>query len=147
MRLSKKVIALAITIVMLSFGSVYAIEPIPEESGFSGFLSLGAAYSSVKSNMIAGNSFGSVGNRTVDSLTDDPESSSSGSVQFNFDLRYTFASTRTQLGVIMTGSRSVRERIISKERLPEPSTMEARNSMVGTGDSRRMRPTSLRLRR
>ena len=99
MRVSKKVIVLALTIVMLSFGSVYAIEPIPEESGFSGFLSLGAAYSSVKSNMIAGNTFGNVGNRTVNSLTDEPDSNSSGGLNFNFDLRYTFASTRTQLFV------------------------------------------------
>ena len=86
-------------IILLSLSSAYAIEPIPEESGFSGYLTLGGGYSHVKSNMIAGNAFGSVGNRTVDSLTDDPDSNSSGSVQFNFDLRYTFASTRTQLFV------------------------------------------------
>jgi hypothetical protein len=90
---------LFITIILLSVGPAFAIEPIPEESGFSGYLTLGGGYSRVKSNMIAGNPFGSVSNRTVDSLTDDPESSSSGSVQINFDLRYTFAGTRTQLFV------------------------------------------------
>ena len=93
----KKAIVLFITIMLLSVSPALAIEPIPEESGFSGYLTLGGGYSRVKSNMIAGNAFGSVGNRTVDSLTDSPDSNSSGSVQFNFDLRYTFASTRTQL--------------------------------------------------
>jgi hypothetical protein len=96
---SKKVIVLFITIMLLSVGPAFAIEPIPEESGFSGYLTLGGGYGYVKSNMIAGNAFGNVGKRTIDSLTDDPESSSSGSVQVNFDLRYTFASTRTQLFV------------------------------------------------
>jgi hypothetical protein len=97
MRVDSKVIAAAVTIVMLLFANAYAIEPIPEESGFSGFLSIGGGYNSVKSNMIAGNTFGDVGNRTVDSLTDSPDAKSAGSLKFNYDLRYTFASTRTQI--------------------------------------------------
>ena len=84
-------------IMLLSLSPAYAIEPIPEESGFSGFLSIGGGYNRVKSNMIAGNTFGDVGNRSVDSLTDSPDAKSSGSLQFNYDLRYTFASTRTQI--------------------------------------------------
>ncbi len=47
----------------------------------------------------------------------------------------------------MTGSLSTSARIISKDRLPDPMMIEARNSMVGTPDSRRMRPTSWRLAR
>lgn len=82
---------------IFSAGSAYAIEPIPEESGFSGFLSLGAAYINAKTNMIAGNDFGNVGNKTITSLTNSPDSNKSGNVNFNLDLRYTFASTRTQL--------------------------------------------------
>ena len=46
---------------LLSLSPAYAIEPIPAESGFSGFLSLGGGYNRVKSNMIAGNTFGDVG--------------------------------------------------------------------------------------
>ncbi len=57
------------------------------------------------------------------------------------------AITRTHLGVIMTGSRSTSERIISNDRLPEPITIEARNSSTGTPHSRNTRPTSCRLRR
>ncbi len=82
---------------LLSLSPAYAIEPIPAESGFSGFLSIGGGYNRVKSNMIAGNTFGDVGHQSVDSLTDSPDAKSSGSLQFNYDLRYTFAGTRTQI--------------------------------------------------
>ena len=58
-----------------------------------------------------------------------------------------WASSATQRGVIMTGRRSTSARIISKERLPEPSTIDARSSMTGTPDSRSRSPTSCRLRR
>ena len=47
----------------------------------------------------------------------------------------------------MTGSFSTRDRIISKDRLPDPMMMEALNSMVGTPEPRRIRPTSCLLRR
>ena len=97
MRFIIKTLLLGCLVMLLFIGQAYAIEPIPEESGFSGFLSIGGGYSRVKSNMIAGNTFGDVGHRSVDSLTDSPDSSSAGSFQFNYDLRYTFASTRTQL--------------------------------------------------
>ncbi len=91
------VLILLAVFTLLSLSPAYAIEPIPAESGFSGFLSVGGGYSRVKSNMIAGNTFGDVGHRSVDSLTDSPDASSAGSPQFNYDLRYTFASTRTQI--------------------------------------------------
>ena len=57
------------------------------------------------------------------------------------------ASTETQRGAIMTGSRSTSARIISKERLPDPMTTDARNSMTGTPADLRISPTSWRLRR
>jgi hypothetical protein len=93
----KTLLVLLAMSMLLSLSPAYAIEPIPAESGFSGFLSIGGGYNRVKSNMIAGNTFGDVGNRTVDSLTDGPDATSSGSLQFDYDLRYTFASTRTQI--------------------------------------------------
>jgi hypothetical protein len=99
MRIYRSFIAITVLTAILSFGSAYALEPIPEESGFSGFLSIGAGYSYVKSNMISGNDFGNVGNRTVDSLTSSPDGNSSGGIQPGFDLRYTFGSTGTQLFV------------------------------------------------
>ena len=53
----------------------------------------------------------------------------------------------TQRGVIITGSRSTSARIISNEVLPEPITIPARSSTVGTPDAARARPTSWRLAR
>ena len=60
--------------------------------------------------------------------------------------RFGCASTDTQRGVTMTGSRCTRARIISKERLPAPMTIEARNSTVGMPEARRISPTRSRLR-
>jgi len=79
-----------------------AFEPIPKESGFDGFVRLGGGYSRVKSNMVAGTDLGDVGKRKIDSLTDSPDAKSDGVPQFDWNLKYTFASTRTQL---VAGSR------------------------------------------
>jgi len=48
----------------------------------------------------------------------------------------------TQRGQIITGSRSTSARIISKDVLPEPITIAARSSMVGTPEAARTCPTS-----
>jgi hypothetical protein len=84
-------------ILALVCGPVGAFEPIPKESGFDGFVRLGGGYSWVKSNMIAGSDLGDVGKRRIDSLTDSPDSETDGVPQFNWNVKYTFASTRTQL--------------------------------------------------
>ena len=47
----------------------------------------------------------------------------------------------TQRGHIMTGSRSTKALIISKDALPEPMIMAARNSVVATEPALRMSPT------
>lgn len=74
-----------------------AIEPIPKESGFSGFFNVGVVYLSIKSNMVAGNDLADVGKRTIDSIFDSPDSENDVLPLLNGELRYTFASTRTQL--------------------------------------------------
>jgi hypothetical protein len=73
---------------------------IPEKSGFSGYVNLGAGGVSVKSNMMASiiNGKVDVGDKTIKNLTDSPNSSEGGAIPaVNFELSYTFASTRTQL--------------------------------------------------
>lgn len=54
---------------------------------------------------------------------------------------------RTQLGVTIAGSRSVRYRSISNDADPDPMITAARSTAVGTPEARRMRPTSARERR
>ena len=56
-----------------------------------------------------------------------------------------WAGVPTHFGVIMKGSRSTRARIISKERLPDPMMIEARNSVTGMPEARRISLTSWRL--
>ena len=75
----------------------FSIEPIPKESGFSGFLNLGAAYLNVENNMISGNNFVIATENTIDSIFASPESKSSIAPIINGEIRYTFAQTRTQL--------------------------------------------------
>jgi hypothetical protein len=90
-------IGLLASVLLFTTNLAIAIEPIPEESGFSGFVNVGVVYLSVKSNMVAGNDLGDVGERTIDSIFDSPDSENDVLPLLNAELRYTFASTRTQL--------------------------------------------------
>ena len=77
----------------------WAIEPMPEESGFSGFAEAGWSYTGIKSNLIAGIGIGSwdeITNESVDSIFDSPSTNSEGMPLFNFFFGYTFDS-RTQV--------------------------------------------------
>ena len=77
--------------------AAFAIQPIPKESGFSGFMNIGGVYLDVKSNMIAGNSLGDIGKSVIDSIYDSPDSETDFLPMFNCEFRYTFADTRTQI--------------------------------------------------
>jgi hypothetical protein len=90
-------IALLASVLFFTPNMGMAIEPIPQKSGFSGFFNVGVVYLSVKSNMVAGNDLGDVGKRTIDSIFDSPDSEDDVLPLLNGELRYTFASTRTQL--------------------------------------------------
>jgi uncharacterized protein YxeA len=80
-------------------GSVWAaaIQPIPEEDGFSGFVNVGAAYMRVKSNTIAGTKFFDIGDDRVDSVFSSPGSEEIVTPLVNGELKYTWADSRTQL--------------------------------------------------
>ncbi|BBO67534.1 hypothetical protein DSCA_14640 [Desulfosarcina alkanivorans] len=86
-----------ITLVAMLACTAYALDPVPNESGFSGFIRAGAGVLKYESNMVAGNNLMDVGDETINSLTDEPDSETTGMGMFNFELAYTFASTRTQL--------------------------------------------------
>lgn len=79
-----------------------AVINIPKESGFSGYVNLGAGGISVKSNMLASIVSGKVdiGDKEIGSLNDSPNSSEGGAIPvINFELSYTFGSTGTQLHI------------------------------------------------
>ena len=74
-----------------------ALEPVPKESGFSGFIRPGAGYINYKSNLVASFLRFDLSEKKINSLTDSPDSQSNFIALVPFTLEYTFASTRTQL--------------------------------------------------
>ena len=82
---------------LLGAAPAYSMLPIPQESGFSGFINLGVGAITAKSNTIAGNSLATIGEERIDSLTESPDSENDVIPLINGELAYTFASTRTQL--------------------------------------------------
>ena len=74
-----------------------ALDPIPQESGFSGFIRPGVGYLKYKSNMVASIQGFDLSEEKIDSRTDSPDSETTPIVTLPFTLAYTFASTRTQL--------------------------------------------------
>ena len=88
------------TLIMMLFLTVplaTALEPIPVESGFSGFIRPGGGYMRFKSNMVASFLGFDLSDDSINSLTDSPNTQSTGIALAPFALRYTFAGTRTQL--------------------------------------------------
>ena len=76
-----------------------ALEPIPVESGFSGFIRPGFGYMKYKSNLVASFLGYKLSDSKINSLTDSPNTKTRGIILAPFALQYTFASTRTQVFV------------------------------------------------
>ena len=81
-------------------GSAHAIDPIPEQEGWSGFLRLGLGGMRAETNLVEGiDRYGiEIGDSRIDSLDDSPDSESLAMPQVNLNVKYTFA-TQTQLFV------------------------------------------------
>ncbi|MCP3869355.1 MAG: DUF2860 domain-containing protein, partial [Gammaproteobacteria bacterium] len=92
-------LTIALMIFMLLYGAnlATALEPIPKESGFSGFIRPGVGAMRYKTNMVASFLGYDLSKETNDSLSDSPDAESTGIALVPFSLQYTFASTRTQL--------------------------------------------------
>jgi len=91
------IIAVLTTILLVGADLATALEPIRNESGFSGFFRPGVGFSSYKTNMVASFLGYDLSDKKTDSLFDSPDSESTGIVLLPFALRYTFASTRTEV--------------------------------------------------
>ena len=92
-------IALAVLVTFFLAGAemASALDPIPQKSGFSGFIRPAVGYLKYNSNMVASIFGYDLSKETNDSLTDSPDSQSTGIVMVPYTLAYTFDSTRTQL--------------------------------------------------
>jgi len=92
------VCALSACILLILFGTpASAIDPIPKESGFSGYINLGGAYIEAETNMVKGTKFFDVGRDTINSIFGSPGSESDFSLIVNGEIAYTFATSGTQL--------------------------------------------------
>jgi hypothetical protein len=67
-----------------------AIEPIPETSGWRGFVLGGAGYLEFETNLVAGNTIVDIGNTTIGSVNDAPESDSASLPVITGEVSYTF---------------------------------------------------------
>ena len=84
-------------LLFLAVTSASALDPIPQESGFSGFIRPGVGYLKYKSNMVASIQGFDLSEEKIDSYTDSPDSETTPLVTLPFTLAYTFASSRTQV--------------------------------------------------
>lgn len=94
--------AVALALAMGVAASSQAAVIIPKKGGFSGHVNIGAGGVAVESNMLASIVSGkvNVGEKEIDNLSDSPDSSEGGAIPvLNFELSYTFASTRTQIHI------------------------------------------------
>ena len=90
-------LAVSIMVLLVAADFATALEPIPKESGFSGFIRPGVGYVSFKSNMVASFLGFDLSDKKTNALDSSPDSQSSAIVLVPFSLEYTFAGTRTQL--------------------------------------------------
>jgi len=80
------------------FVSVLTADPISEESGFSGYISAGATGLEYKSNMVAGNALDKkISDNRITNLHEKASRESTVIPSFDFNFKYTFASSQTEL--------------------------------------------------
>lgn len=85
-------------IVLLAGGSVaLALDPIPQQSGFSGYIQPGAGYLSISSNTVAKVLSFDLSDKRIDDLDEEPDSESTAIFTVPFKLAYTFAGSRTEI--------------------------------------------------
>ncbi|MHC5073787.1 MAG: DUF2860 family protein [Planctomycetota bacterium] len=91
------VISVCILVMLFAGSGLAVLQPVPEESGASGFINAGAAYMEIKTNMIKGNKIISFGDDTISSITSSPGTESEVIPLFSGEVAYTFGDSRTQI--------------------------------------------------
>ena len=84
-------------VVILAGSPASALDPIPQQPGFSGYIQPGVGYMSIESNTVAKILSFDLSNQRIDSLDDEPDSESTAIFTVPFKLAYTFANGRTQV--------------------------------------------------
>ena len=81
-----------IAVFLLSADRASALEPIPEESGFTGFVRPGVGGMRFKTNLVASFLGFDLSEKEINSLNDSPDSESTFIALIPFSVAYTFAS-------------------------------------------------------
>lgn len=95
----KKLFILAAAAVFVSAAAspAMALDPIPQRSGFSGYIQPGVGYLSIKSNTVAKVLSFDLSDKSINNLNDEPDAESGAIFTVPYKLAYTFAGTRTEL--------------------------------------------------
>ena len=76
---------------LLTAGAAYAVSPVSDQTGWSGYVFLGGGYTNVKSNTVAGNKLIEGGNETIGSIDDKPRTNDIVHALAGTEIRYTLA--------------------------------------------------------
>jgi hypothetical protein len=82
---------------VLSGSPAVALDPLPKQSGFSGYIQPRAGYLSIKSNTVAKALNFDLSDQRIGDLDDEPDSESTAIFTVPYKVAYTFAGTRTEL--------------------------------------------------
>jgi hypothetical protein len=82
---------------LLGANGALALDPIPKQPGFSGFVQPGVGYLNIKSNTVAKVVSFELSDKKISSLNDEPDSQSTVVASIPYKIAYTFAGTRTEV--------------------------------------------------
>src|SRR5512135_2045370 len=83
-------LCLLATLTLGTAPAAMAIEPIPTTPGWRGFVLVGAGYTDLKSNTVAGNNLIDIGQPVIDSVTQRPQSDDTFHPVVTGEVNYTF---------------------------------------------------------
>jgi hypothetical protein len=91
------VVAALVIVSLVGANVALALDPIPKQPGFSGYIQPGLGYMSIKSNMVAKVLSFDLSDQKINNLNDEPDSQSTMLFSLPFKLAYTFQGGRTQV--------------------------------------------------
>jgi hypothetical protein len=89
--------AVAAIVLLLGMNAAFALDPISQQSGFSGYIQPGVGYLSIESNTVAKVLSFDLSDKRINDLDEEPDSESTAIFTAPFKLAYTFAGTRTEI--------------------------------------------------
>ncbi len=86
-----------VVVLVITATPAVAMDPIPDQAGFSGFIRPGAGYLDIESNMVAEFASFELSDDPISSRFDSPDGESTGIFLLPFNVAYTFSNLKTQV--------------------------------------------------